>query len=526
MTEAELVAGSMVDLEAAAVAEDEARQASADIETLRRMGYKQELARRLSAFSNFAISFAVICILSGCVTSLHLGLCATGGAAIGIGWAVSCLFSMAVAASMAQLASAFPTCGGLYHWASMLGGRGCGWATAWFNLAGLITATASVNAGCALFLLNTVGPTIGGDADPAGWSEGQRVMARGLLVAAITLSQAGFNHRGIRLTSRLIDASGYLILFVTMTLTVALLAYAPSWDWSRLVTFSNFSGLPAEAPVWPRTDNLAWLFVLGLLLPAYTITCFDASAHAAEETVGAAEAVPRGIMRSVWVSCLFGWIMLSALVLAMPSLAEAVEHGEGAFAWTIAKIMPRGLALAFFAGIAVAQYLCGLAAVTSTSRMAFAFARDGGLPFGNAWVRRVSPRFATPSVAIWTTSTAAIAFTVSTRVYSSIVSVCIIFIYLSYIIPISAGLLAHGRTWTAMGPWTVGRWFKPLATLSVLGGLLLIAAGIAPPNDTAAYRVVGGGIAALALAWVLVERKRFKGPPLMDMLDHTRASDA
>src|SRR5262245_806104 len=97
---------------------------------LRQLGYEQELARRMSGFSNFAISLSIICILAGGITSYHVGLASAGGASIGLGWPLVCLFSLTVALTMAQVASAFPTAGGLYHWGCLLGGRGCGWCTA------------------------------------------------------------------------------------------------------------------------------------------------------------------------------------------------------------------------------------------------------------------------------------------------------------------------------------------------------------------------------------------------------------
>src|SRR5260370_3310851 len=115
---------------------------SDDEQTLRRLGYKQELSRRMTPFSNFAISLSIICILAGGITSFQYGFCSVGGASIGLGWPLVCLFSMTVALSMAQVASAFPTAGGLYHWAAILRGQGWGWITAWGNLVGLITVLA------------------------------------------------------------------------------------------------------------------------------------------------------------------------------------------------------------------------------------------------------------------------------------------------------------------------------------------------------------------------------------------------
>ena len=117
---------------------------SSDADDLKRLGYAQELRRRMGAFSNFAISFSTICILAGGITSFQLGVSAIGGAAAGIVWPVGVAFSLIVALCMAEVASAFPTAGGLYHWSAILGGRGWGWATAWFNLAGLVFVTAAV----------------------------------------------------------------------------------------------------------------------------------------------------------------------------------------------------------------------------------------------------------------------------------------------------------------------------------------------------------------------------------------------
>src|SRR6185503_14620109 len=139
-----------------------------DVKMLHRLGYAQELLRRMSGFSNFAVSFSIICILAGGITSFHQGLCSVGGASVGLGWPLACLFSLAVAATMGQVASAFPTAGGLYHWASILGGKGWGWTTAWLNLLGLVAAVAAINLGALRFTLDSLGPRLG--LEPARWA--------------------------------------------------------------------------------------------------------------------------------------------------------------------------------------------------------------------------------------------------------------------------------------------------------------------------------------------------------------------
>ncbi len=481
-----------------------------DIRRLHAMGYSQVLSRRLGGFSNFALSLSIICILAGGVTSFHLGLCSVGGASIGLGWPLVGLVAMAVAATMGQLASTFPTAGGLYHWAAILGGRGWGWATAWFNLAGLITVLAAINVGTYRFALIGLFPTtLSPDLD---------FMAQVLGVGFITLTQAAINHVGIGLTARLTDFSGYWILLVAAVLTACLLAFAPGLEPSRLVTFDNFSGT-AGGDVWPATDALAFLFALGALLPAYTITGFDASAHAAEETICAAESVPQAIVRSVLVSTMAGWILLCVVVVVAPSLSAAAAQGEGAFLSIMNSVLPRHLVVVLISAIVLAQYLCGLATVTSASRMAFAFARDGGLPFAQA-VCWVCPKRRSPAVAIWIVAATSILFTIHTPVYATITAVCTIFLYISYVLPTALGIWAYRRTWTVMGPWDLGRWYRPLAILSVIGCILLIAVGMQPPNQRS-IGVVGGVALVLTAAWFGIARRHFPGPP-QTALDEAR----
>src|SRR5713226_6652431 len=162
---------------------DNERTIDEDVLALERMGYVQELSRNVSGFSNFAVSFSIICILAGGVTSFSVGYCSVGGAAIGLGWPLVALFSLVVALTMGQVASAFPTAGGLYHWASILGGKGWGWVTAWFNLAGLITVLAAINEGAYDFVVGAFNLPV---------SQHARVIKIACLLA-ITLSQGLFN---------------------------------------------------------------------------------------------------------------------------------------------------------------------------------------------------------------------------------------------------------------------------------------------------------------------------------------------
>ena len=476
-----------------------------DSRLLGSMGYAQELRRGMSGFSNFAISFSIICILAGGVTSLQLGISAVGGAAAGLVWPVGVAFSLVVALAMAQIASAFPTAGGLYHWSAILGGRGWGWVTAWLNLGGLIFLAAAVNVGAYSLFASFLAPMVG--IDPARLTIVHQIGG----VALITLSQAVINHFGIRLTSRLTDFSGYLILFVTVLLVAGMLWRAPHLDPSRLFQLSGNGG-PAGGGVWPEARSLPVMFLLGLMWPIYTITGFDASAHTSEETLHAAHNVPRGILRSVLVSGLCGWVMVASFVLAMPDLREAALQGANVFPWLMSHIFPGVSGRLLWIGIVAANYLCGLASITSTSRMIYAFARDGGLPFSSA-LRRVSPRHQTPVAAIWTAATLALVSTLSAPAYATLTSACVILLYISYVMPLGAGFFAFGRTWTRMGPFDLGRpTYRALAATATLAVSLVIWIGVQPPNQRA-LTVTLATLALLAASWWLGVRKTFRGPP-------------
>ncbi|RCW83029.1 amino acid permease [Phyllobacterium bourgognense] len=484
-----------------------------DVKVLHGMGYAQELERRMSRFSNFAISFSIICILSGGINSLAQATSGAGGAAIGIGWPLGCLVSAVFAIAMAQISSAYPTAGGLYHWGSILGNRGTGWLTAWFNLLGLITVLGAINVGTYYFFIGAFGAYLGIE---------DSTTVRIIFLAILTGLQALINHMGIGLTAKLTDFSGYLIFVTAIALSVVCLAVADSYDIGRLFTFSNYSG-EAGGNVWPATSGV-WVFLLGLLLPIYTITGYDASAHTSEETVKAAHSVPRGMVSSVLWSAVFGYIMLCSFVLMIPDMNAAAAQGWNVFFWAMGEqVNPLVKDILYFL-IFICQFLCGLATVTSVSRMIFAFARDKGLPASSA-LSRVSRQHRTPVAAIWTGSILSVLFVwgsslVSigeTPVYTIVVSCTVIFLFFSFAIPIALGFFAWGTPkWNKMGPWNLGEGtFKLFAVLSALAMALIFIIGIQPPNEWALYITVGFLIVT-AIVWYGFEKRRFRGPPIGD----------
>jgi amino acid transporter len=146
--------------------------------------------------------------------------------------------------------------------------------------------------------------------------------------------------------------------------------------------------------------------------------------------------------------------------------------------------------------------------------MTYAFARDGGLPFSALW-KTVSPKWRTPVPAIWVVVALIILSTLYAPAYSTLTTACVIFLYISYVMPTAAAFFAYGKSWTRMGPFTLGRTlFRTLSAISAAGVLLLVWIGIQPPNQKA-LSVTLIAAALLLAAWWAGVRKVFHGPPVM-----------
>ncbi len=460
----------------------------------------------ITPFASFALAMSTICILAGGMTSFHMAFCSVGGAAIGLGWPLGSLFALTVALTMGQVASAFPRSGGPYQWAAILGGRSWGWVTACLGLAGLITALAALNVGTCHFLVGSASRRLDIKPDDVSW------VWYGLVAAVMTASQGLINHLGMGLTSRIVSLGGYVIIAFAVILTGSMLLFGVilpgNFDLPRLWDFKNYGG-EAGGKVWLDSPNLAWLFALGLMLPAYTITGFDSPAQTAEETFNPRRNVPRGIWKAVVISGLAGWVMLCSLVLAIPPgrMDAMAATGDQSLFLILREVVPQPLRGALYTGIIASMYVCGLAVVTSVSRMTWGFARDGGLPGSTALQRIGSHR--TPSVAIW--SVVVVAIVMGFLPYGAVAAVCAIFLYLAYVLPTILGVLKY-RQWTHLAEWNIGRWYRPLGVVAVVGSVFLIIIGMQPPYHIAIW-IVGGTILLLAVLWFGYMRTRFPGPP-------------
>jgi amino acid transporter len=267
----------------------------------------------------------------------------------------------------------------------------------------------------------------------------------------------------------------------------------------------------------PQTTSILYAFMIGLLLVTYTITGYDASAHTSEETHDAQINVPKGMWQAVFYSMIFGYLMVCSFVLAMPSVAEGAAQGWNVFFWIMeSSTMPIFLRSLLYVGIVFANFLCGLACVTSASRMMYAFARDEGLPFSKA-LSNVSVQYRVPVASIWVSAALAFLSCLYGGAFIVLAAGCAVFLYISYIIPVAAGIFAEGKTWKQKGPFDLGMLSKPIAVIAVLGAFVLAWVGFQPPNQLVGYLIIGL-LVFLIVLWFASERTRFLGVPEGDRI--------
>jgi amino acid transporter len=466
-----------------------------DAQELRRLGYAQELFRTMGGFSNFALSFSIISILTGAVTLYGHGLTMGGPAEMAWGWPLVTLFTLFVALSMAELASALPTSGAMYHWSSRLGGKGWGWFTAWFNIVGNLTLLAGVDYGCAQFLT----PLIGLDASTKNLL---------MVYVAILLSHALINHYGIRLVARLNDLSVAVHLLGIIAIVGALLVFAPKQPAGFF--FERVTHNPSNWPYWGA-------FIIGLLQAQWTFTGYDASAAVSEETVDPRRRAPWGMVMAVVVSSIVGYLLLIALTLAIKDLAAVLNATDASGNPMPAVIVILQTALGERAGsifsalVAMAMWFCGLSAVTWSSRVVYAFARDEGLPASRLW-RRVSRKHQTPAAAIWLSIIVALLAAVYSGAYQTVTAISVIGLYVSYVIPVYLSWRNRMKTGQTMrGPWHLGR-FSATINLLALIWVAFISVILSLPDQMRAGKAVVVFAALLGVFYLARERKRFPGP--------------
>ena len=518
-----------------------------DVEKLHELGYAQELKRGMGAFSNFAVSFTIISILSGCLTLFGFGMFVGGPASAAYGWPIVGILVTFVALAMAEICSSFPTAGGLYYWAAKVApknGAAWAWFCGWFNFLGQVAVTAGIDFGFAAFF--TAFLNIAFNVEPT----------KLIVVASYTgvLALHGLmNTFGIKLVALLNDISvwwhvaGVLVIF-------AILFIVPDkhTSFANIFSLSKTAGggqVPGFINGTGFTNGIfgtkIYVFIIGMLMAQYTLTGYDASAHMTEETHEADISGPNGIWRSVVVSVIFGYILLLGVWHAVPNLAEEASAAAGFNAASSNLASPAvifldaaGKSWAVFILLIVvgAQFFCGMSSVTANSRMIYAFSRDGALP-GSKWWHTVNKRTRTPTNGIWLAVSLAWLLVApaywrgSVVAYFAVTSIAVIGLYIAYVIPTFLRLRA-GDSFTP-GRWSLGKWSKPIGTVAVVWTVFICIMLMMPqfaPNggkliDYLNYAPIAVGVVIgfAGIYWLVSARKWFKGPKVMGTPEELRA---
>jgi amino acid transporter len=500
-----------------------------DERKLAELGYKQELTRAWSSFTNFAISFTIISVLAGTFTNFSYEWNSGGPAAIAIGWPVLCVFVLLVALSMSELTSSMPTAGGPYWWAHKLGGAGWSWFTGWFNIVGLVGIVAGVGYGAATFLyalLNLYGLDVLG----VNFGDTHHILSETFLLFLIILVlYTVLNIFADPILGFLNNISvGWHVLGVLAI--IALLVFVPAHHQSASFVFGhriNNSGFDGGA----TSGGFFWFYLIptGFILTMYTMTGYDASAHTAEETRGAAIGAAKGVWQSVFYSAIIGWFVLLAFLFAANDVG-AINTAGGTVTSIFTSSMDPWAAKAVILIATVGQLFCGAAGLTSASRTWYAFSRDRGMP--GWWLFRRLNRQRVPSYAVIAVSIAALIITIPALwgtkagipwAYYGITGICTVGLYIAYIIPVYLRYRQHDRF--DAGPWTLGRRYRWIN----IGAMVFVAlvvlsldlptshAGV-PWNDgfkasainyTPLVLLVG---IIVAIWWVVSAKNKYKGP--------------
>lgn len=482
---------------------------SSDEARLAELGYQQELHRRLSGFSNFAVSFSIISILAGAITSYGIAMTAGGPLALTLGWLFVGVMVTFVALAMAEVCSAYPTAGALYWWAAALARRNkaaWAWFVGWFNFLGEVAVTAAIDFGAAITTAAFLGLTF----------DLEVTAGRTFLIFLVIIVVHGLlNTFGVNLVRLLSDVSAWWHLVGVLVIVVALAVVpdqhkpiAEVFTEVRNETGFTFAGAGAYA------------VLIGLLMAQYTYTGYDASAHVAEETHDAARAAPRGIVMSVVVSVLAGFVLLVAITWSIQDYEAERTTALGlppAQIFIDAAGRDLGTFLLFIC--MVAQWFCGMASVTANSRMAYAFARDGALPGSRLW-KQVNPRTGTPTNSIWlcvAISTLLVLPSLwNTTAYLAATSIAVIGLYIAYVGPV---LLRRLSGEFRPGPWHLGRWSAVVGWLAI-GWVVVIcvlfvlpAAGpITAANFNYTIVAVAVVLGGATIWWFASARRWFTGP--------------
>jgi len=476
--------------------------AKADEDLLAELGYKQEFRRAFKPIEVFGVAFSIVGLLPSIASVLFYSLPNGGPAAMVWGWAVASCFIFIVGLSMAELASAAPTSGGLYFWTHSFSSPKwrnlLAWIVGYANTTGMIAAIASCDWGAAIQIMAAIG--IGSNGSFA--TTNSRTFG---VYVGIVLTHAVVCCLGTNVLARLQNVYVALNILLCLVVIIGLPVATPSeLKNNASYALGNFTNLYD----WP--DSFA--FILSFLTPLWTICSFDSTVHISEEVSNAATAVPWAIVWAIGIAGVLGWAVNVTLTFCMGQDLEGImSSGLGQpMAQIFFNSFGKEGTLAMWSFIIIAQYMMGSSLVLAASRQSFAFARDGALPF-SSWLYRMNGYTKTPVNSVWFCAFGAIALGAlvfaGTQAVDAVFAISVTALYVAYSIAISARWIWRKENGWTPGPFSLGAWSGLCSFISVSWMMSMSIVFCFPTtkhvnaqgmNYTA---VVLGGVLTVSLLW-------------------------
>jgi amino acid transporter len=470
-----------------------------DERALERFGYAQELKRTLDLLASFSIAFSYISPVVGVYTLFGFGL-ASGGPAFVFGLPVVVAGQFLVVLVFCELSVAYPLAGALYQWARRLVGPRYGWFVGWIYGWALVITIAAVDLGAAPYLAELLGvaPTR---------------TTQAVLAAVLLALHTAANYEGVRATAVVTKVGLATEVIATVVIAGALL-FHPGRT-ARLLPFATLFSRQTPSGIAGASGQLAAVLAL-----AWIFYGFESAADVAEEVLEPERRVPRAMVLSLLGAAIVTAVLLVALVLSAPDLAEAASDPLR----TIPVILEAHfgpLALRVLLVLLMFAYLsCAGAAQAAAARLTYSYARDGMVP-ASAWLRRVSTTHQVPSNAILFSAAAALVVVAASyvdvgpvNVNALVVSYAVVGVYLSFQAVVAARLVAAMRGWkaeAAPGHFSLGRWGVPVAAMAFVYGVSMIVnlCWPRPADSLASWLTLLAAVAIVVPGLAIVLTRRF-----------------
>jgi urea carboxylase system permease len=452
-----------------------------DVEDLASFGYKQQLRRRLGSYASFAAGFSFISILTTVFQLFFIGF-GFGGASFFWTWPLVFLGQLMVALCFAELASRYPISGCIYQWSRRLTNPTYGWFSGWIMLVAQIVTVAA-----AAIALQVVLPTVWSGFQLIGHNPSlashdgatNAVLLGAILISVTTL----VNAIGIRAMSRVNSIGVTLELIGIVALVILLFAHA---ERGPGVVLHHTGAAPG---------SYTGAFIVSALMAAYVMVGFDSAGELSEETHNPRRTAPRALLRALTVAGVGGALVLLAGLMAAPSLTDGNLSTVG-LPYVLTSQLSDPVAKVLLVDVAIAICVCTLAIQTAATRMMFSMSRDGALPFSDR-LARVSARTGAPilpAIVVGLLAAGLLAVNVGDpSVFTALTSVCIVMLYLAYLMVTVPLLFRRMRGWSASsdaGGFSLGRFGIAVNAVAVVyGGLMVMNIGW---PRASVYDVAGG----------------------------------